>query len=214
MLDASLRAEVQAILTDHGLPHTALSASDGFANLVVLTPDHVIRLNGGRFPNAFRHEATVLNHLPRTIPHPVAVAHGARKSGGEFLIVERLPGENLEQAWPRLNQSDRGRILGELGRMMKCLHDLPVAGWMHNPWVSDALATGQWRDAYHAPPRFFLRLIASAANERPDLQGLLRSVSGFITARLNAFDDGPESFTHTDLHFRNVIVNGGHVTGL
>ncbi len=214
-LDAPIREEVQAILEAHGLPCADLSVSDGFANLVVMTTDHVIRLNEGRFPDAFAHETTVLNHLPREIPHPVAVACGKRKSVGEFLIVERLAGENLDHAWPRLSVTNRGRVVRELGRILLSLHELPVAGWMRNSWVSAALMTGKWRDAYHAPPEHFPHLIASAAVERPDLRRLLHSVSDFMTARLHAFDDNePNIFVHTDLHFRNVIVDAGHVTSL
>ena len=214
ILDTNVRTEVQALLEEHRLPRADISASDGFANLVVLTPDHVIRLNGGRFPDAFRHEATVLNQLPQEIPHPVVVAQGKRKAGGEFLILDRLPGENLEQAWPRLTASDRVRIVQEVGSILKCLHNLPLADWMHNPWVEDALAAQRWEDAYHAPPDLFPQIVARAAIERPDLAPLLDSVSEFISARMFAFGHEPVIFIHTDLHFRNVIVDAGHVTGL
>ncbi|MDQ3655040.1 MAG: phosphotransferase [Chloroflexota bacterium] len=191
-----------------------MAASDGFANLVILTRDHVVRLNDGRFPNAFRHEATVLNRLPTDIPHPLAVAFGTRRSGGEYLILERLPGGNLEQAWPSLNESDRVRIVQELGNIMKCLHTLPIDDWMPNPWVGDVLATKRWRDAYHAPPELYPWLVDSAAVARPELWHMLDSVALFVAVRMFAFEPAPNSFIHTDLHFRNVVVDAGRITGL
>jgi len=214
MLDAATRTEVQKILDDHDLPNDEMAASDGFANLVVLTPDHVVRLNEGRFPQAFRHEATVLNRLPAEIPHPVAVATGTRQSGGEYLILERLPGGNLEQAWPSLSESDRVRIVQELGNIITCLHALPVADWMHNPWVADVLATVRWQDAYHAPPELYPLLVNSAAVARPELRPMLDSVALFVAARMFAFEPASNSFIHTDLHFRNVVVDAGRITGL
>lgn len=213
-LDAATRAEIRTILTDHDLPIDQIETSDGFANLVVLTPHHVIRLNEGRFPNAFRHEATVLSQLPTNIPHPVAVASGTRPTGGEFLILERLPGMNLEQAWPSLDESDQVRIVQELGSIMKCLHALPIGEWMHNPWVADALGTKRWKDAYHASPEHYPYLVNSAVLARPELRPLLDSVSAFVAARMYAFEPSAGSFIHTDVHFRNVIVNGDRITGL
>lgn len=214
MLDAATRAEVRTILDNHDLPNDELAASDGFANLVVLTPDHVIRLNEGRFPLAFRHEATVLNRMPTDIPHPIAVASGMRQSGGEYLILERLPGENLERAWPSLDESDRVRIVQELGNIMKSLHALPIANWMHNPWVADVLAKKRWKDAYHAPPELYPLLMDSAVIARPELRPTLDSASLFIAARMFAFIPAPRTFIHTDLHLRNVVVDAGRVTGL
>jgi len=214
MLDAATRTEVQKILDEHDLPNDEMAASDGFANLVVLTPNHVVRLNQGRFPHAFRHEATVLNRLPAEIPHPVVVASGTRQSSGEYLILERLPGRNLEHAWPSLDESDRVRIVQEFGNIMKRLHALPVADWMHNPWVANVLATSRWKDAYHAPPELYPDLIESAVLARPELRPMLHSVSLFVAARMFAFEPVPNAFTHTDLHFRNVIVDAGRITGL
>jgi len=214
MLDAATRTEVQKILDDHDLPNDEMAASDGFANLVVLTPDHVVRLNEGRFPHAFRHEATVLNRLPADIPHPVAVATGTRQSGGEYLILERLPGRNLEHAWQSLSEPDRIRTVQELGSIMKCLHALPIDDWMHNPWVADVLATKRWKDAYHVPLELYPFLLESAALARPELRPMLDSVYLFVAARMFAFEPAPNTFIHTDLHFRNVVVDDGRITGL
>jgi aminoglycoside phosphotransferase (APT) family kinase protein len=133
VLTSHLAGEVRGILERHSLPTANLAVSDGFANLVVLTAGHVVRLNEGRFPDAFRHEARVLSELPGEIPHPVAVAHGQRLSGGEYLVLERLPGDNLQAVWPALNREDRRRIVEDLASLTRRLHALPEADWMRNP---------------------------------------------------------------------------------
>lgn len=144
----------------------------------------------------------------------MAVATGTRQSGGEYLILERLPGRNLEHAWQSLSEPDRIRIVQELGSIMKCLHALPIDDWMHNPWVADVLATKRWQDAYHAPPELYPLLIESAIVARPDIRSLLDSVSLFAAARMFAFEPAPNTFIHTDLHFQNVVVDAGRITGL
>jgi aminoglycoside phosphotransferase (APT) family kinase protein len=214
IVDPRIKGEVRGILGDYGLPGEALTLSDGFANLVVLTPDHVVRLNEGRFPDAFRHEARVLAKLPGDIPHPVAVAHGPRAAGGEYLILERLPGDNLRAVWPALSPADRHRIVEDLAGLARRLHALPAADWMRNPWVDEVLALRRWGDAYHARPQVSALLIESARSARPDLRDALAETSRFIDERLHAFDCESTAFVHTDLHFRNVIVANGQITGL
>jgi len=206
--------EVRALLAAHGLAVSNLTLSDGFANLVVLTPTHVVRLNEGRFPAAFRHEAEVLAHLPDEIPHPAVVAQGLRATGGEYLVLERLPGENLQAAWPALDAATRLRIMGDLAAIMRRLHALPMASWMRNEWVDAVLAEGRWADAYHAPPQASFALIERAMGVRPDARSVLAETSRFIGDRLGAFDGDSAGFVHTDLHFRNVVVDGDRITGL
>jgi len=109
---------------------------------------------------------------------------------------------------------ERKQVIREFGTIVQRMHETALEDWMHNPWVEEVLARGRWGDAYHAPPQMYPHLIASAASERPDLQSLLDRVLSFISERMFAFGDAPATFIHTDLHFRNVVVDAGRVTGL
>lgn len=212
--DSNIGNEVKRILETRGLPNGELTLTDGFANVVVLTPSHVVRLNSGRFPQAFLHEARVLSHLPGDIPHPVAVAHGHRDAGGEYLVLERLPGDNLQAIWSTMSPGDQQQIIFDLAEITQQLHALPKADWMRNAWMDDVLVAHPWQDAYHAPPWVSLDLIESAMTARPDLKEVLGETSQFIDQRLYAFGNEVTMFIHTDLHFRNVMVANGQITGL
>jgi aminoglycoside phosphotransferase (APT) family kinase protein len=213
-MDPEIEQEVHAILRRLGEPVSPLEFTDGFANLVVTTPSAVIRLNEGRFPDAFRHEANVLAHLPSTIPHPAVIGLGRRDGGGEYLVLERVPGQSLEQAWPRLSTAQRLAIGKEIGVIVQTLHQLTPAPWMVNPWVSRALAEGRWRDAYHAPASAYPALLASARAARPDLDDLFDTVEDWFAERADIMSGPTSIFLHTDLHGRNVIVHDGKVTAL
>ena len=206
--------ETRAILHAHGLDANDITRADGFANTVLMTPTHVIRLNGGRFPDAFAHEARVLSHLPATIPHPVVVASGERESGGEYLVLARLPGDNLERVWPDLSPPARREIGQQLGSHLRALHELSPASWMKNPWVADAVASERWRDAYHAPTETVPQAIEGARGIRPDLTPLLERLGGFVQERVPVCTTGPQGFVHTDVHLRNILVVGSAITGL
>jgi aminoglycoside phosphotransferase (APT) family kinase protein len=202
-------AEVRAILAHHGLAGKTLTAATGVVNNVWMTPDLVIRLNGGRFRDAFGHEARILELLPATIPHPEVVAHGPRVNGGEYLIVTRVPGRTLDEAWPDLDPEARRRIIHELAAIVRTLHALPVTARMRNPWIDDALTVPIPADAYHAPPSFLPVLLASARDVRPDLTATFDRVERQAVDRLDAFGAEPEVLIHADIHVRNVLVDGG-----
>jgi aminoglycoside phosphotransferase (APT) family kinase protein len=188
-------------------------AGTGIANAVWLTPSHVIRLNSGRFREAFAYEAEVLRRLPAEIPRPGVLAHGKRADAGEFLVLERLPGVTIEDAWPSLSTASRRAVVRELADIVRRLHALAPAAWMDNPWVADAMA-GRYADAYHAPPSLFRKLIGSARRVRPDASDVLARTHAFIAARIDAFVDDRDVPVHTDLHFRNVLVDGDRISGL
>lgn len=206
------RREAWGLLRQAGLSADELEPGDGVANDVWLTSSHVVRMNDGRFREAFRYEARVLGMLPTAIPHPVVVAQGAR-DGGEFLILERLPGTTLDEAWPFLSTAERRAIIRELADIVRHLHNLEPAAWMENPWVADAMA-GRYADAYHAPPLLFGELIGSARRARPDASVVLDRTRAFIARRFDVFSGDREVPVHTDLHTRNVLVDGGRISGL
>ncbi|MGB3307729.1 MAG: phosphotransferase [Thermomicrobiales bacterium] len=180
-------SEARALLRKHALAGEPLTSASGVANDVWLTPSAVIRLNGGRFRDAFRHEALILDLLPASIPHPAVLAHGEREEGGEFLILERLPGRTLDAAWPDLLPESRRHVVRDLAGIVKQLHALPLVPVMQNPWVQDAFTVPIPGDAYHAPPASAPMLVAAAAIARPDLADLIASIGDFIEGRMIAF---------------------------
>lgn len=204
---------MRSLLEQAGVPADDLVAGAGIANEVWLTPDHVVRLSNGRFRDAFAFEAEVLRQLPAEIPRPFVVAHGKRDEGGEYLVLERLPGVTMDAAWSLLSAVSRRTLVHELADITRRLHALEPATWMANPWVADAMA-GKYADAYHAPPWLYRELIRDACRVRPEASDVLACTRAFIARRLDAFAGDIDVPIHTDLHFRNVLVDGGRVSGL
>ncbi|MEJ7838452.1 MAG: phosphotransferase [Thermomicrobiales bacterium] len=209
-----MQSRIRNLLETAGFASTDLEQAPGFANAVWLTPDAVIRVNEGRFRDAFRYEASVLVHLKSTFPVPEVLAVGQQDGGGEFIILRRLPGRNLEEAWPTLTASVQDDVCRQLGRHIEELHSIPAAAWMRNPWVELALDQRQLQNAYHAPPADIDWMIEAARQTRPDLTQVLEQVGSMVRNGLSLFQQPDSVFVHADLHFRNVMVMDGQVTGL
>ena len=207
------RRETAHLLERAGVLADDLVVGAGIANEVWLTPDHVVRLSSGRFRDAFAYEAEVLRRLPVEIPRPLVLAHGKREGEGEYLVLERLPGVTMDDAWPFLPAASRRALVHEIADIMRRLHALEPEAWMANPWAADAMA-GKYADAYHAPPGLYRELIRSARRARPDASDVLARTGAFIASRLDAFAGDIDVPIHTDLHFRNVLVDGDHISGI
>lgn len=202
------------LLVMHGLPAEPLEASGGWSNRVWLAPVHVVRLSQGRFRDAFAHEARVLRLLPPAVPHARVVAHGA-VGCREWLILERVPGRPLGDAWGEMDGGLRSVAITQLGELLRELHSVPIPAGFGNPWLDDAFGPGgDLRDAYHAPPQIYRRLI-DAAGRVPGVElAVLGEVEAFIRSRLDAFGDDPTALVHCDVHFANLLWHGDRISAL
>jgi hygromycin-B 7''-O-kinase len=208
-------ADLAALLLESlNLPSSPLRVVDSASNRVWLAPAHVVRLSSGRFRDSLAHEARVLRLLPSDIPHARVVAH-RRMGRRAWLVLERVPGITLAAAWRALGRRERALAARQLGEALRALHQVSVPADLRNPWLEDALAPGgPRRDAYHAPPDRYRDLLESADAVPGVDRGVLREVGAFIAERLDAFPPEPEALVHADVHFGNVLWDGGRISAL
>ena len=212
--DTEPEAFARGLLEAHGLPSRPLEATGGWSNRVWLAPGHVVRLSQGRFRDAFAHEARVLRLLPPDVPHAGVVAHGA-VGRREWLVLERVPGRPLGDVWKALSEGRRQSAIAQLGELLRALHNVRLPTGFDNPWLHDAFAPGgDLRDAYHAPPHLYRRLIDAAWRVPGVDRAMLEQVDAFIGSRLGAFGDEPTALVHSDVHFANLLWDGDRIGAL
>jgi aminoglycoside phosphotransferase (APT) family kinase protein len=214
VLDTDPAAFAGRLLEELGLPARPIEAADGWANHVWLAPAHVVRLSSGRFRDSFAHERAVLDLLPPEVPH--ARIHGYGRAGRrEWLVLDRMPGRPLMRVWSSMSESQRRTTTGQLGNILHALHAIRIPEEFSNPWLDDALAPGgSTRDAYHAPPDQFRRLLV-AAYETPGVdRSLLDEVDAFVAERSPAFSGDRLALVHGDVHFDNLLWEDGRLTAL
>ncbi|WP_231919897.1 phosphotransferase family protein [Microlunatus soli] len=204
-------------LTDADLPATGrFLLKAGWVSRVWVGDDYVVRLNtDGRFRDAYRHEATVINLLAGSgVPHARLLAHGEGPDG-PWYISERLPGRTLHEAWPTADSATRQAMIESLGSALRALHQVRVPADLLPPWLAAALdGTKPWA-AFHPPVvGATLRQVEAARRASDHDARLLDDVADWVQERQPLFATDEQVLVHGDLHGANLMVDQGRVTGL
>jgi hygromycin-B 7''-O-kinase len=119
-------AEICAL---HGLPAVDLHPFLKGSSLVyAIGTELVIKLYPPILADEGRRESEILKYLAdrSMVPAPRPVASGTF-DGWEYLVMTRAEGRELKEIWPGLHPAQRRRLAVQAGKMVACLHDLPVA---------------------------------------------------------------------------------------
>jgi hygromycin-B 7''-O-kinase len=142
--------------------------------------------------------AAVQDQLP--IPTPRLVA-AARHDGWPYVLMSRLHGERLVDAWPHLSQAERDRAADTLGQAVAALHAI------------DTTSLADLRPAWHE----FLPAQRASAAERQRERRLapewIAQVDSFLARWMPA--PAPHlALLHTELMREHLTVHEGRLAGL
>lgn len=148
---AGTEAEFDALTRQDLLPAvTSLTGSLGLGEVVPFTDgslpvyavgdDLVLKLFPPVHLDELPTERTMLEVLHGKLPIPTpGVERAGEQDGWGYVLMDRLPGETLKNAWPRLSTEDKARLAPELGEALAALHSL------HDPRL-DVLGPPNWAD--------------------------------------------------------------------
>ncbi|WP_437710413.1 aminoglycoside 3'-phosphotransferase/choline kinase family protein [Sorangium sp. So ce448] len=121
---------IHAVCERHGLSSGGLSAFARGTNVVVSNDaDQIIKL----FPPFLRHqfeaERLSLGRFHGNVPVATPeLLWQAELEGWPYLVISRLPGRTLEEAWPAMSGAERAEALARVGEIMRAAHALPTSG--------------------------------------------------------------------------------------
>ncbi|RSN56338.1 aminoglycoside phosphotransferase [Amycolatopsis sp. WAC 04182] len=136
--DALTRQDLLPAVTSLGFGE-AVPFTEGSLPVYAVGEDLVLKL----FPPVHRDELpterTMLEVLHGKLPIPTPAVHDAgERDGWGYVLMERLRGETLKDAWPKLSTEDKHRLAPELGEALAAaLHSL------HDPRL-DVLGPPDW----------------------------------------------------------------------
>ncbi|MET9951245.1 aminoglycoside phosphotransferase family protein [Streptomyces sp. NPDC006339] len=113
---------------------------DGSQPVYAVGDGHVLKLFPGAAARDGVAEGRVLAHVEGRLPvrTPEVRAAGAYENGWRYVLMSRLPGENLAQVWDRVPRAHRERLVTEIGETLAALHALDPEP------LADVLGPGDW----------------------------------------------------------------------
>jgi hygromycin-B 7''-O-kinase len=187
-------AVTDAIRRELGLGDGVERFATGSVPVFAVGARHVVKL----FPPAerafFETEWAALTHLDGcpAIPAPRPVASGQR-GAWFYVVMTRLPGVAMVEAWPSIELDDRLRLIREVGAALAALHATPTGALR-------ALAV-DWPA--------FVDAQRVSCRERQQVKGLgspwVDAVEDFL-ARWTPRDDGARVLLHTEVMRQHVLV--------
>ena len=185
-----------------------------------LSSSVILILNDGKIAKLGRHiglhEADNMNFIRKhtSIPVPEVFDEYDTSDGRHCIIMSRIPGTTLQEAWPTLSDESRSSIVEQL---VGYIHELrQIKG------ESISSASGSPTSMYffglvmdkvlHSSSEFH-HLLTSRVYRLPNM--LNKIPEAYVDFLRSRFDDNSRLvFTHADLADRNIIVQDGRITGI
>ncbi|MGW7083386.1 aminoglycoside phosphotransferase family protein [Streptomyces sp. NPDC054871] len=174
--------------------------TEGSQPVYAVGDDLVLKLFPGAAADDALAEARVLSHLEGRLPVPTprVRASGSYENGWRYVLMSRLPGEDLASAWPRIPRADRERLVTEAGEALAALHALDPGP------LADVLGPGDWGA--------FLGRQRAGVVARQRKCGLpeswLEQIPGFLDA-VPLPTDAPRVLLHTEFMRQHLLVGSG-----
>jgi hygromycin-B 7''-O-kinase len=169
------RGEIEALAAEHGCPGAEVrQAGDGTVLVALLARDRVLKLFPPFLRDHFEFECEMLRRLHGRLGVPTPeLLHTGEREGWPYLLETQLHGEQLDRAWPALDEAGKLALLGAIGRLIVQAHAVPLGDTL--PRLAP-----RWGD--------FIAGQRARCAERQRRTGL----PAHLLAQLEAFlDDGP-----------------------
>ncbi|MGK5728649.1 phosphotransferase [Streptomyces sp. URMC 124] len=193
-----MRPGAQDLCARLGLAGAPLTRfAEGSQPVYAVGDEHVLKLFPGAAARDGVVEGRVLSYLRGRLPVPTPQVRdfGPYENGWQYVLMSRLPGENLARAWDRVPQADRERLVAETGEALAELHALDPEP------LRDVLGPGDWGA--------FLDRQTAGAVERQRTRGLpeawLEQIPDFLASV--ALPRAPRgSLLHTEVMREHLLV--------
>lgn len=123
-----LEGPVRVLCERLGLPTVTVKRfEEGSLPVYAVGEDFVLKL----YPPVFAHEVVVESAALRAlegqlpVPTPGVRGTGSAGAGWSYLLMDRLPGESLAEAWPRISPTERRLLMERAGEALAQLHRVP-----------------------------------------------------------------------------------------
>jgi scyllo-inosamine 4-kinase len=192
------------ILASFGASIDGATRPDGNqSNEVWLTDRVVLRLAAGFEDGYLSREARLAAILPAEVGYPRVLGSGT-EDGREWIVAERLPGDNLGNAWPELDEDEKTRAIESLWSRLAAVRDTDVDA---------AIEAGCTDSPFYALERDGAQRQLAELEAVSAINPAMRAkLSVILDACFDAIDGVPRRVCHTDVGLKNAIWDGAAAT--
>lgn len=180
----------------HGIEYASYCKINGWGNILLdIDNKWILKISAPNWAVQQNREIEALkllagHSLPVAVPR---LFHHGEYNGWVYFITDKLPGTNLHELWPELNQPTKLRLMNQVGSFAKALNDLPVK--------AEGLLAVDWQD--------FIQTYSAGAYEKRKKQGLdgplLEQIKPFLQQVNYQGEFGHPRLIHCDLHAANLL---------
>jgi hygromycin-B 7''-O-kinase len=122
------RPALHTLAVRHGYPdEPATRFASGQGPVFAASGQLVVKLVPWFWAHVVQREAECLRYFAGKTSLPVArIAAEGTLEDWHYVVLSRLPGEQLDQVWPQLPRPDRMKLAGGFGALLRELHRIPV----------------------------------------------------------------------------------------
>jgi aminoglycoside phosphotransferase (APT) family kinase protein len=204
------------VLAAHGLgPLRELRpVGGGWINRVyLLNGGYALRLRPAeKSGGAFLTEQALFARLRARLPVPELIAVDTSRSvvDADYMLARLLPGESLTRAWLRAAPIEQERLMAAFAGLLRQLHEerFPACGGFE---AGELQPCHSWQSYFAARFERRLGVLRQYPNADRDLLAAIERCWRRYASNLAA--DDPR-LVHRDLHFGNVLVDAGRISGV
>ena len=160
--DAIWQPAVREIAACHGLEGDPERLTRG-THLVYGIGGVVLKIYCPLWAASFEAERVALESVDN-LPVPRVVAHG-RIGEWPYLVQSRAVGVPAQSIWRKLSRGARRSLVGEIGALLRCLHDHPLPKGLDSDWGSFLQARLSGAEGHHGARDPWGRWIRSRLEE-------------------------------------------------
>ncbi len=181
-----------------------------WGNKFLIDDDLIVKLN----PNdsdEFSKENFILSRF-QTLPVPRLIKYDNSRTliPEEYIIESRLEGTNLSLVWPDMNEEEREGIFKDLIRILKQFHKTRFD--FYGDFVDKSKRYAKWsdfiEDRYNTNKRLAREMKILDEKDFSIIHDFYLQNKEYLTSEIRP------CFCHGDVHFNNILVAGGKITGI
>lgn len=206
------KQQIQKLFDAHGLGSVTHveDCLTGFSNVIQFVNDTYVvkQLGAENDEDNLKQEAYILKAIEDTIPAPklLVADFSGEVIAKPVLVMTKLKGAGLYSVWQTFEQDKQQVLVKQIAEFLKNINDLDTSD--SDLFQKDCI------DWYQTKLDEYEKNIAGIEKDKILSPELISKICTLFEQRINIFKDSDIKLTYADLHFDNILIHEGEISGV